>query len=392
MGGGGFSTAVANGSNLQIVDIVPAGVGVDTLFSNGTVYFSPDGMNLGGGGSSVSAYSGLVKIAALIPLPDGVDVLFAGGGTVYFSPDGLNLGGGGASVNVYSGKSPILQLVPVGPGDGIVTLFQGGTAYFSPDNRNLGGGGATLAAAPGVTSPIAQLVQVGGGIITGFANGDMYLSPDGQHLAGGGATVKVFPWNTSIADGPFGERDSAHGTEFAGQLWLSGGYNDPTNSASCYSTCSYFDLWSSKDLTGATWNDPASFATSSSPDPRDTVPVNNDAPVPTDFYDSYSALVVWNDRLVAIGGTVWSTLDGTTTGQGMNQADGVTANVVPAHATIRRPTTIFGRRPMASPGPKATRPPHGPRACGHASRTAMMVSFGWSAAMRPPTGTIAAEP
>ena len=36
-----------------------------------------------------------------------------------------------------------------------------------------------------------------------------------------------------------------------------------------------------------------------------------DAPVPTDFYDSYSALVVWNDRLLAIGSTVWSTPDGT---------------------------------------------------------------------------------
>ncbi len=51
--GGGGSSVVANGSgNLKVVDIVPVGAGVDTLFSDGSVYFSPDGMNLSGGGST----------------------------------------------------------------------------------------------------------------------------------------------------------------------------------------------------------------------------------------------------------------------------------------------------------------------------------------------------
>jgi hypothetical protein len=36
-----------------------------------------------------------------------------------------------------------------------------------------------------------------------------------------------------------------------------------------------------------------------------------DVPVPTDFYDSYSAIVPWNGRLFAIGATVWSSADGT---------------------------------------------------------------------------------
>ena len=113
--GGGGSTVVANGSgNLKVVDIVPVGAGVDTLFSDGSVYFSPDGMNLGGGGSTVAAYSGNAKIASLTAVADGVDALFAGGRSVYFSPDGRNLGGGGASVNIYSGNTTILQIVPVG--------------------------------------------------------------------------------------------------------------------------------------------------------------------------------------------------------------------------------------------------------------------------------------
>ena len=312
LGGGGSSVVVNGSGNLKVVDIVPIGTGVDTLFSDGSVYFSPDGTNLSGGGSTVAAYSGANKIASLTVVSGGVDILFAGGGSAYFSPDGLNLGGGGASVNIYSAESTILQIVPVGAG--VVTLFKGGTAYFSPDNRDLGGGGTTVPAAPGVSATITKLVQVGGGVIAQFDNGDMYLSSDGQHLAGGGSTVKVSKWDTSTANGPFGERDSAHGEEFAGHLWLSGGYNDPTGTASCFNTCSYFDLWGSTDLTGTAWPSSASFATASTPNPRDTSPVENngvqDAPVPTDFYDSYSALVVWNDRLVAIGATVWSSADG----------------------------------------------------------------------------------
>jgi len=334
--GGGGSSAVANGSgNLKVVDIVPLAAGVDTLFSDGSVYFSPDGTNLGGGGSAVVAYSGTAKIASLTAVSGGVDALFAGGGSVYFSPDGRNLGGGGGSVNIYNATSPILQIVPVGAG--VVTLFKGGTAYFSPDNRHLGGGGATVPAAPGVSATITTLVQVGGGVIAEFNNGDTYLSPDGQSLAGGGASVRVSKWDTSTANGPFGERDSAHGAEFAGHLWLSGGYDDPTGSASCFNTCSYFDLWGSTDLTGTSWPSSANFATASSPNPRDTSPIENngvqDAPVPTDFYDSYSALVVWNDRLLAIGSTVWSTPDGTHWAR-QNLADGVTAAPGPVHGSI----------------------------------------------------------
>jgi hypothetical protein len=49
-----------------------------------------------------------------------------------------------------------------------------------------------------------------------------------------------------------------------------------------------------------------------------------DAPQPSDFYDSYSPIVVWNSRLFAIGSTVWSSADGTHWAR-QNLADGVTA-------------------------------------------------------------------
>jgi len=326
--GGGGATVSASGSNLRVVDIRAVSSGVDTLLSDGSVYFSPDGMNLDGSGSTVRAYTGTAKIASINSVGNGIDVVFAKGGGAFYSPDGLNLGGGGTSVRIDAGQREILQIVPVGPGDGVVTLFQGGSAYFSPNNRDIGGGGSTIAAAPSAHSSITGLVEVGGGVLTEFANDQVYLSPDGQNLAGGGATIPVPAWNTSLANGPFPPRDSAQGTEFAGHLWLSGGFDDPTGTASCFSTCSYFDLWSSTDTTGTTWNDKPSFATATSPNPRDTSPVVNngaqDAPVPTDFYDSYSSIVVWNGRLFAVGSTVWSSADGTNWAR-QNLADGVTA-------------------------------------------------------------------
>jgi hypothetical protein len=184
---------------------------------------------------------------------------------------------------------------------------------------------------------ITTIVQVGGGVITQFNNGNMYLSPDGQNLAGGGATVSVAKWDTSIANGPFGARDSAHGTVFGGHLWLSGGFDDPTGSDSCFDTCSYFDLWGSTDPSGTAWPGSASFATATTPDPRDTYPIANngvqDAPLPTDFYDSYSALVVWNSNLFALGATVWSSADGTHWAR-QTLADGKTAAPGPVYGSM----------------------------------------------------------
>jgi hypothetical protein len=324
---GGGSTVSAIVGPLKVFAIVAVSGGVDALLSDGTVNFSPDGMNLGGGGSTVSAYAGTVQITGLIPVGSGVDAVLADG-RAYYSPDGRNLGGGGSSVAIYPGGEAIRQIVPVGAGDAVVSLFEDGSAYFSPDNRDIGGGGKTVLAAPTTRSAITELVKVGGGVLTAFTSGEVYLSPDGQNLAGGGATILVPAWDASVPNGGFGGRDSAHGAQFAGHMWLSGGFDDPEGSNSCFSTCSYFDLWSSKDLTGSSWNSAPNFATRSSPDPRDGLPVDNDgvqdAPVPTDFYDSYSALVVWNSRLFAIGGTVWSSADGTHWAR-QNLADGVTA-------------------------------------------------------------------
>ena len=337
---GGGATVAAYGGQLQVIDVEPVGGGVDTLFSDGSVFFSPDGQNLGGGGTTVRAYSGSGQVASLSVVGGGVDAAFLNGGGAFYSPDGLNLGGGGNSVQIYAGPAQVAQIVATGSGDAVVTLFTVGSTFYSPDNRSLGGGGSTIDAASATHVPVILLVKVGSGIMAQLENGSVYLSADGQNLDGGGATVRVPDWKDTIPNGPFPARDSARGASFLGRLWISGGFSDATDSNSCFVTCSFFDLWSSTDSTGNSWNTSPSFATATAPDPRDATPVVDDgvqdAPLPADFYDSYSALIVWNQKLTAIGSTVWSSADGSHWVEN-KLADGVTPAPgpvpIPPHAT-----------------------------------------------------------
>jgi len=325
LGGGGSTVLVSGGQ--QVADVVAVGSGVDALLANGAVFYSPDGKNLAGGGATVNAYEGMLQVSSLTPVGNGVDAIFTNG-NAYYSADGLNLGGGRNSVRIYAGGDQVQQIVAVGPGDAVVTLFASGTAFYSPNNRDIGGGSSTVSAAAGAHAAVTRLVKVGGGVLATFANGEVFLSPDGENLAGGGATISVAAWDTSPGNGPFPARDSAHGATFLGRLWFSGGFADPTYSNSCYWSCSFFDLWSSTDSQGISWNASPSFSTATRPDPRDAQPGVNggvqDVPLPTDFYDSYSALTVWNGQLTALGSTVWRTVDGTTWLRN-NLADGTAA-------------------------------------------------------------------
>lgn len=277
----------------RIKTIAPAGGGVVVLYEGGIAYYSPDGRNLAGGGSTERAYGGTYPIKEIVPVPGGVDAIFDmgyGRGAIYFSPDGRNLGGGGSTARIYSGLSTPETVVPVGD-SGVVTLFAGGQAYFSPDNGNLGGGGNSIRAYYG-TGRIARVIRVGGGVHAQFVGGAVYFSPDGKNLGGGGRTIRVPEWN-QLPDGQFGIRDSAKGLIVNGNLWLSGGFGP--SASTCTWTCSHFDLWLSMDK-GASW---VLSSRSSESGPRDA------QEQPGDFYDAYSGLIHFNGQLWALGSTVW---------------------------------------------------------------------------------------
>ncbi len=185
--GGGGKTVSAYGGTQTVMQMVAANGGVDTLFSGGGVYFSPDGKNLGGGGKTVSAYGGTQTVMQMVAANGGVDTLFSGGG-VYFSPDGKKLGGGGKTVSAYGGTQTVMQMVAAG--SGVDTLFSDGDVYFSPDGKKLGGGGKTVSAYGG-TQTVMQMVAAGSGVDTFFSGGGVYFSPNGQNLGGGGNTAFI---------------------------------------------------------------------------------------------------------------------------------------------------------------------------------------------------------
>ena len=189
------STVSAYTGTQNVVQMIAAGGGIVTRFSQGGTYFSPDGRNIGGGGPTVHAYDGTHNIVAMVGVASGGVDTELGDGSVYFSPDGLNLGGGGNTVRAYTGTQTVVQMV--GAGGGVDTYFDGGTVYFSPDGLNLGGLGNTVSAfTPRVGQLILEkLIPVSGGVdvlFTGHVpadNGLVNFSPDGLNLGGGGATI-----------------------------------------------------------------------------------------------------------------------------------------------------------------------------------------------------------
>ena len=193
--GGGGSTVLAYAGTLKITNIVAAGKGATALFSDGRAYYSPDGQNLGGGGNSVLAYTGTMRILTLAGANNGAIALFEVGNP-YFSPDGQNLGGGGGTVLAYQGTQRLAGMVETA--GGLTALFEFGNAYFSPDGQNLGGGGSTLPAYTG-TQQVASIAGVNGGVVSLFNGGSGYFSPDGRNLGGGGNTVLAYTGTQRIA-------------------------------------------------------------------------------------------------------------------------------------------------------------------------------------------------
>lgn len=310
--GNGGGTVSAYTGSVPIKAVVPVNGGVDTLFANGSVYFSPNGQNLGGGcaGSvcTVVAYSaGSLPITQIVSAGDGVDAVLGVSERVekaYFSPDGLNLGGGGNSTLIYNGSVAIRQIVPVDSAS-VVTLFGDGAAYYSPNNRSIGGGGSTISAYSGPLA-IERILKIGGGLLTQFSGNAVYLSPNGRDLGGGGSTISVANW-VHAPDGPFPVRDSAHGAVFDGRLYLSGGFFDSVyqQQQNLYPSYNYFDLWNTaSDESGTSWN--------SAPIEECNGDVAFDGNSYAPCWDSFSALVVWQNQLLELGSSVFSSSDGTT--------------------------------------------------------------------------------
>ena len=186
---------------------------------------------------------------------------------------------GPAQVQSQAADATIVSQVPLLAGN--LTLYSDGTAILTRDSWKSN-------VTPTGSTRIQAIAGISGGVQVQFANGRVYFSPDGTNLAGGGRTVELPYFHVIASNAQFGPRDSARGIEFANQLWLSGGYNNLTES--------YYDIWYSGDH-GANWTLGSGSATPT-------------ATAPTDFYDAYSPIVSDGTSLFAIGSRVWKSTDG----------------------------------------------------------------------------------
>jgi hypothetical protein len=177
---------------------------------------------------------------------DGAALIQFDDGAAFFSRDGRNLRGGGTTVASYDGDLSLAQAY--GIAGGVLVRFNDGRAFFSPDAASLAGGGSTVAA-HAATSAIEELRAVDGGVVTWFADGSAWFSPDGRHLDGGGASVPAAAgrWETVAQSSAFGPRDSSAATVFRGDWWMAGGFFRSAPDTS------YFDVWRSSDR-GASWS------------------------------------------------------------------------------------------------------------------------------------------
>ncbi|WP_143855574.1 hypothetical protein [Nostoc sp. 'Peltigera membranacea cyanobiont' 232] len=121
--------------------IINYGGAIYTAFAGGSIYRSPDGQNLGGGGRTTKPYPGSATVNKMLVCQNALFTAFKGG-YIYRSPDGLNLGGGGNTARAYKGTGEVQRMTCTNR-NSVITYFVGGQVYESPDGLNLGGGGNT---------------------------------------------------------------------------------------------------------------------------------------------------------------------------------------------------------------------------------------------------------
>ena len=132
-------------------------------------------------------------VVALASCQGGVLTLFKTG-SAYFSPDGMNLDGGGQTVCVHVGVEPDRKAIRTVPfTGGILTEFSSGYVYRSANVLSLASGEHAFEGGAVSSERVSAMIPFRQGVLTAFTGGGVYFSPDGLHLAGGGGTIRVFP-------------------------------------------------------------------------------------------------------------------------------------------------------------------------------------------------------
>ena len=187
--------------------------GVITSFSGPTgvrIYYSADGFNLGQAtGNTQLAFSSPDSTQVptkMIRYRSGVLTALPSG-AIWYSPNGLYLGGGGSSTQEYSGTVPVKAMVEfvhptcsAATGNRcVITAFADGKIYKSKDGHNLGSATGNTVLVYGGSQTIDSMtvaVDVNGvptKLLAAFNRQSVYASPDGENVGGGGLTQRIYP-------------------------------------------------------------------------------------------------------------------------------------------------------------------------------------------------------
>lgn len=244
-GGGGNTIQVDSGAHSPVIAMIayqPPGAftpGVLTAFADGTIYLSPDGNHLGGGGKTTQSYAG-ATVATMIAYQTGVIISYQDDfGSIYYSLDGTDVYGPPATqlqgndtdsppqaMVVYNGQILTVYWEDVGEGiylsnltnlqyqnvgsvtdtayislvpyanNAVMVIVEDQqtfitTVYNSADGHNLSAVQGNTTQAYSGPNTVLAMVAYQAGVISAFNDGTAYYSPDGQNLKGGGNTIQV---------------------------------------------------------------------------------------------------------------------------------------------------------------------------------------------------------
>jgi hypothetical protein len=155
-------------AGLAPIFMIPYASGLITAISQAAgyaIYYSTDGQNPVGGANATQVYSGSLSIQAIVNSQSGVVTAFSDG-TVYLSKDGNNLGAGqGQTTQSYGGPNLVVNMIAFQTG--VLVAFDDGSVYYSPDGTHLKGGGSTNQVYGSTPGPVF-LLAYNSGVLAAF--------------------------------------------------------------------------------------------------------------------------------------------------------------------------------------------------------------------------------
>jgi hypothetical protein len=180
LGASGFGN-VANAAAMPVSIVEFGGGRVMTAYSDGRIYRSPNGTDLGGGGTTVLVHGPSMSIVRTM-IAHGSEVL-----TVFQDQQDrifASMASGSMIPGPLAGFGPGWKFVTMLPyGTGVIAAWDAGVTkpiYKSPSHNDLAGGPTSTRIYNG-SAKVVKMLPYQAGLLTAFTNRGIYYSPNGNN-------------------------------------------------------------------------------------------------------------------------------------------------------------------------------------------------------------------